>query len=93
MKRTQVYFPKDLYTKMRVAAQKRGVSIAEIVRASVAKEIQNRKPTSRTTRRLLEVVKGAEEIARHRRLEGPTDVSARHNDYLVEDEIVSWKRG
>ncbi|MEK7269724.1 MAG: hypothetical protein AAB215_02150 [Planctomycetota bacterium] len=81
MKRTTVMLPYELHAKACFVARERGISFGELVRKSVERATE-RKPARR---------KGWKDdplFANFKPFEGkgPTDVAARHDDYLYGDE-------
>lgn len=71
IQRFQLYFPVELYLRLRQAAEKRGVSIAEFVRGAVEKALGRPKKTSDPLDRI--VGKGRSR---------DTDLSYHHDKYL-----------
>ena len=74
--RTQVYFPNELYEAIKKKAQKRGVSMARVVREAVEEKIEVKKKVVGKRNDLLKyagMIKG-----------GPSDVSGNMRKYLKE---------
>lgn len=78
MIRTQISLTQEQMDALRRVAADRGVSIAAVVRGAVD-EVLDREDRGRLMRRALQFA------GKFRDIEGATDVSVRHDDYL--DEI------
>jgi hypothetical protein len=81
MQRTQIYLEPELAESLDRLAQQRGTSRAEVIREA-AREFVDREGAGYGS------ILGLAGIGRS----GCTDVSERHDDYLVEDEMAGWSR-
>jgi len=77
MIRTQIQLTEEQAAKLKRVATERGVSMAEVLREAVERLPDGGERAERWARALAAAGKG------HDR-EGATDVSVRHDDYLVE---------
>jgi len=73
-KRTQMYFPEDLFREMKFLAEQEQSSVAELVRTAVREFLGKRKGKTWEDDPLWRMV-GASES-------GVPDLAARHDDYL-----------
>lgn len=78
MIRTQVQLTEEQAAKLRRVAADRGVSLAEVIRDAVDR-IQDPDSTSQRWARALAVARRG-----YRDVEGATDVSERHDEYVAE---------
>jgi predicted CopG family antitoxin len=79
MKRTQLYIENDLYEALAKEAAREKRAVSDLVREFLARELSIRK--------LKEAARGAELLLRLASFaaEGPSDLAARGEDYLLED--------
>ena len=77
MIRTQIQLTEEQAVAAKRAAAERGISMAEVIREALDHELGQPERSDRWGRALAAVGK-------FRDLEGATDVSARHDDYLAE---------
>jgi predicted DNA-binding ribbon-helix-helix protein len=79
MVRTQIQLTEEQAAKLKRIAAERGVSMAELIREAVDR-IPDRNDRAERFDRAIEVIR----TSRFSDREGKTDVSVRHDDYLVE---------
>lgn len=79
MVRTQIQLTEEQAVKLKRIAAERGVSMAELIREAVDR-IPDRNDRAERFARAIEVIR----TSRFRDREGKTDVSVRHDDYLVQ---------
>jgi predicted DNA-binding protein len=83
MHRTQIYLPEDLHNRLKTRSRADGVSISELIRRAVEKDLQQESSTS-SARQFFETMKPLEsfadcEPAQHVR-------SLRDNSRIIRDE-------
>ena len=81
MVRLQIQLTEGQHRKVRSRAQRLGVSVAEVIRRSVDRELEaeSRQPSRRDL-----IARALAVAGQHVDREGKTDVAARHDDYLAE---------
>ncbi len=79
MLRTQVQFTETQYRRLRLLAQRRGVSISEVVRESVERHLDEESYDAETL-----YSRAAEIIGAYNDRDGSDDLSSNHDDYLDE---------
>ncbi len=79
MLRTQVQFTEEQHRRLRALAQREGVSIAEAVRRSVMRYLDEHSEDRRER-----YARAAELVGTLRDRDGASDLSERHDDYLDE---------
>lgn len=79
MLRTQVQFTEEQYRKIRLLAQRRGVSISQVVRESVARHLDAETYDSDTL-----YSRASEVVGKYDDREGREDLSLDHDAYLDE---------
>lgn len=79
MVRLQVQLTETQHRKIRSRAQRLGVSVAEVIRRSVDRDLEAelRQPSRRDL-----IARALAVAGQHVDREGKTDVAARHDDYL-----------
>jgi len=78
--RTQVYFPKDLFRAIKKASRKEDVSMAEIIRRAVIREIGIKKRVKEKTREKKRIWR---KFFAHAGIgSGPKDLSYNHDKYF-----------
>lgn len=78
--RTQVYFPKDLFMEIKKASRREDVSIAEIIRRAVIKEVKGGKKVETKVKEKEKVWK--QFFASAGIGSGPKDLSYNHDKYF-----------
>lgn len=78
--RTQVYFPEDLFRAIKKASQKEDISIAEIIRRAVKKEIKHEEKPGKIKAKKEKVWKKF--LASAGVGSGPKDLSIHHDRYF-----------
>jgi metal-responsive CopG/Arc/MetJ family transcriptional regulator len=81
MQRTQIYLPSKLAQSLDCLAEQRRTSRAELIRLA-AQQFVDREDAGYGS--ILDLIGIGEDTA--------TDVAERHDDYLVQHEIESWRR-
>lgn len=79
MLRTQVQFTETQYRRLRLLAQRRGVSISQVVRESVERHLDEESHDSETL-----YSRAAEIIGAYDDRDSKDDLSSNHDDYLDE---------
>lgn len=79
MVRTQIQLTEDQHRKLRHAARREGVSLAEMVRRCVVRYFREETPAKDEL-----YARAASAIGRFSDQEGRTDVAERHDEYLDE---------
>lgn len=79
MLRTQVQFTEEQYRRIRLLAQRRGVSISQIVRESVERHLEAEAYDAEVL-----YSRAAEVVGKYHDREGRDDLSSNHDDYLDE---------
>ena len=81
MVRLQIQLTETQHQKIRSRARRLGVSVAEVIRRSVDRDLEaeSRQPSRRDL-----IARALAVAGRHVDREGKTDVAARHDDYLAE---------
>lgn len=66
MKRTQIYFPVDLYQAIESQAKRQGESVSEIIRQTMEKNLGKKKPKFLLTEliKLAQPLKGGQHLSR-----------------------------
>ncbi len=84
MVRTQIQLTDEQMTRLRLASAERGVSIAALIRDAVDRALAE-------DRRADDWALALSVIGKYRDVDGATDVSTRHDDYLA-DAYEDWRR-
>ena len=79
MLRTQVQFTEEQYRRIRLLAQRRGVSISQVVRESVERHLETETFDAEAL-----YSKVAEVVGKYDDQEGRDDLASNHDDYLDE---------
>jgi len=79
MLRTQVQFTEEQYRKIRLLAQRRGVSISQVVRESVDRHLEAETYDSDAL-----YSRAAEIVGKYDDKDGRDDLSSEHDEYLDE---------
>lgn len=79
MLRTQVQFTEEQYRRIRLLAQRRGVSISQIVRESVERHLEAESYDAETL-----YSRAAEVVGKYDDREGRDDLSSNHDEVLDE---------
>ena len=79
MLRTQVQFTEEQYRRIRLLAQRRGVSISQVVRESVERHLEAETSDAEGL-----YARAAEIVGKYDDCEGRDDLSSNHDDYLDE---------
>jgi Ribbon-helix-helix protein, copG family len=84
MVRTQIQLTEDQMMRLRLASAERGVSIAALIRDAVDRALAEDLRAGDWERAL-------SVVGKYRDIEGATDVSTKHDDYLA-DAYEDWRR-
>ena len=84
MIRTQIQLTEEQLTRLREAAAERGVSVAALIREAVDRALADRQHAADWALAL-------SVVGKYRDVDGATDVSTRHDDYLA-DAYEDWRR-
>lgn len=79
MLRTQVQFTEEQYRRIRLLAQRRGVSISQVVRESVERHLETETYDAEAL-----YSKVAEVVGKYDDREGRDDLASNHDEYLDE---------
>jgi len=81
MRRTQIYLEPELAEALDRVAQRRGTSRAGLIREAARDLVARENPEDDPIFGIIGMASG-----------GPSDVSERHDDYLIDEVMASWKR-
>ncbi len=84
MVRTQIQLTEEQMMRLRQASAERGVSIAALIREAVDRALA-------LDRRAADWALALSVVGKYRDVDGATDVSTRHDDYLA-DAYEDWRR-
>jgi hypothetical protein len=87
--RTQLYLPTSLYQKVKYVAQERNISMAEFIRSTLEEKF-SRMQYQQDKRRDYGWMKLRDAAGLGE--SGLSDVSEKHDDYLANGEVKSWKK-
>jgi len=82
MRRTQIYLEPELAEALDRVARRRGISRASVIREAARQLVAAERPIEE------DPIFGIIGIASG----GPSDVSERHDDYLMGEVMASWKQ-
>ena len=84
MVRTQIRLTEEQMARLRLASAERGVTVAALIRDAVDRALA-------ADRRAADWALALSVVGKYRDLDGATDVSTRHDDYLA-DAYNEWRR-